>query len=288
MNPNQIEIWTTLRLINWGADYFKQKRIDSPRLTIELMLAHVLKLTRFELYLQFDRPLKDNELDELRGMVKRRVAHEPLQYILGESHFYRRVFEVAPGVLIPRPETELLVEEALRRQPHSLRCLDVGTGSGCIGITVALERPETEVIAIDVSAAALEVAARNAERLGARNITFRPVDIFDDAAVRELGSFDLVISNPPYIPSAEIPTLQAEVRDHEPVEALTDGGDGYRFYRRFAELAPRLLRDGSSFFLEIGFGQAGRLRDLFERSGLTVSILTDLDRIERILWAEKK
>ncbi|MEP7219946.1 MAG: protein-(glutamine-N5) methyltransferase, release factor-specific, partial [Bacteroidota bacterium] len=106
--------------------------------------------------------------------------------------------------------------------------------------------------------------------------------------VRELGSFDLVISNPPYIPAADVPTLQPEVRDHEPVEALTDGGDGYRFYRRFAELVPRLLRDESSFFLEIGYGQAGRLRDLFERSGLTVSILTDLDRIERILWAEKK
>jgi len=287
MNPKQMEIWTTMRLITWGADYFKQKGVDSPRLTMELMLSHVLKLTRFELYLQFDRPLTEPELAELRSMVKRRAMREPLQYILGEAHFYKRVFEVNPSVLIPRPETELLVEEALRRS-HSLRCLDVGTGSGCIGITMALERPETEVVAIDVSEEALEVARRNAERLGARNISFERADFFDDMAVRSLGSFDLVISNPPYISSAEIPGLEPEVRDHEPSVALTDGADGFRFYHRFLEFAPRLLRDGASLFLEIGYGQARQLTTLFRGAGFEVDILTDLDRVERILWARKK
>src|SRR5688572_4656855 len=121
------DIWTVMRMITWGSDYFAKKGVDSPRLTIELILAHVLSLTRFELYLQFDRPLNDVELDRLREMVRRRAAREPLQYILSEAHFHSHVFEVNPDVLIPRPETELLVEEALRRV-HALRCLDVGTG----------------------------------------------------------------------------------------------------------------------------------------------------------------
>jgi release factor glutamine methyltransferase len=276
-----------MRLVNWGADYFKGKGIDSPRLTMELLVAHVLKLNRIELYLQFDRPLTDVELTQLRGMVKRRAMREPLQYILGEAHFYKRTFEVTPSVLIPRPETELLVEEALRRV-HSLRCLDVGTGSGCIGVTIALERPETEVVAIDASAAALDVARRNAERLGARNISFHQADFFDDEAMRRLGSFDLVISNPPYISSSEIGGLEPEVRDHEPQMALTDGADGFRFYHRFIELAPHLLRDDASLFLEIGYGQAGRLATTFRQARFEVDVLTDLDRIERILWARKK
>jgi release factor glutamine methyltransferase len=283
---NQTEIWTVMRLVAWGADYFKKKGVDSPRLTMELMLSHVLELTRFDLYLQFDRPLTEEELLTLRGMVKRRAAREPLQYILGEAHFYRRVFKVTPDVLIPRPETELLVEEALRRV-QSIRCLDVGTGSGCIGITVVLERPETEVIAIDRSAPALALAQENAEKLGAKNISFQQVDIFDDAAVAALGSFDLLISNPPYISAADIAGLEPEVREHEPQFALTDAGDGYAFYRRFIELAPTLVREGASIFLEIGYGQGPTLRRMYSDAGFTVDILTDLDRNERILWAKR-
>ena len=284
---NQTEIWTVMRLITWGSDYFKKKGVDSPRLTMELMLSHVLSLTRFDLYLQFDRPLADEELATLRQMVKRRAAREPLQYILGEAHFYRRVFKVTPDVLIPRPETELLVEESLRRV-QSLRCLDVGTGSGCIGITVALERPETEVVAIDRSSAALDLARENAGKLGARNIEFHQVDIFDDEAVTALGSFDLLISNPPYIAAADMASLEPEVREHEPQFALTDDGDGYAFYRRFIDLAPTLIREGASLFLEIGYGQGPTLRRLFSDAGFSVDILTDLDRNERILWATKR
>lgn len=286
MNPNQTEIWTILRLIQWGTDFFRKRGVDSPRLTMELLLAHVLKLTRFDLYMQFERPLAEAELAQLRGMVKRRAIREPLQYILGEAHFHKHVFEVTPAVLIPRPETELLVDEALRRG-GSLRCLDVGTGSGCIGITIALERPETEVVAIDSSAAALDVARRNAERLGARNITFQQVDFFDDEQMYLLGSFDLVISNPPYIPVRDIPTLEPEVRDHEPRLALTDEADGLRFFHRFIELSPRLLREESSLFLEIGYGQGRMLADMFRKARFEVDLLTDLDRVERILWAQK-
>ncbi|HVZ38289.1 MAG TPA: peptide chain release factor N(5)-glutamine methyltransferase [Candidatus Kapabacteria bacterium] len=284
MTSVQTEIWTILRLITWGADYFKKKGVDSPRLTMELLLAHVLKLRRFDLYMQFDRPLSEAELEKLRALVKRRAAHEPLQYIIGETQFYRRMFKVNPSVLIPRPETEILVQESLRRV-HGIRCLDAGTGSGCIGITIALERPDTEVIAIDSSEEALELARSNAEELGARNITFRHADLFDDEAMRALGSFDVVVSNPPYIPPEEIATLEPEVRDHEPRMALTDENDGFDFYRRFIELAPRLLREGASMFFEIGFGQAERLGAMYRSAGFDVDLLTDLEKVQRILWA---
>lgn len=279
----QLEIWTVMRMITWGADYFKKKGVDSPRLTIELMLAHLLKLSRFELYMRFDRPLTETELAELRTMIKRRAAREPLQYILGEAHFYKRVFEVDPSVLVPRPETELLVEEVLRRS-QSLRLLDVGTGSGCIGITIALERPETEVVAIDTSSEALELARRNAEKLGARNVTFHHADFFDDAAMHTLGSFDLIVSNPPYIAVAEVETLEPEVREHEPHIALTDNGDGLSFYHRFVQLAPTLMREGGSIFLELGYGQAPIVEEMFRRARFTVDVLSDLDKVPRILW----
>lgn len=273
-------------MINWGSGYFARKGVDAPRLTIELILAHVLAVTRFDLYLQFDRPLTDGELDDLREKVRRRATREPLQYILGEAHFHGRLFEVNRAVLIPRPETELLVEEALRRA-HALRCLDVGTGSGCIGVTIALERPDTEVVAIDVSEEALDVARRNAERLGARNIAIERCDFLDESAVHALGSFDLVVSNPPYVAVAEIAGLEPEVRDHEPRGALTDHGDGYAFYRRFIEVAPTLLRSGGHLFLEIGFGQSAELERMYREAGFEVDILTDLDRIPRILWARR-
>lgn len=283
----QTELWTIMRLITWGADFFKKRNIASARLTMELLLAHVLKLNRFDLYLQFERPLSETELAKLREMVRRRANREPLQYITGEAPFYKRIFHVTPAVLIPRPETELLVEEALRRGA-SLRCLDIGTGSGCIGITVALERPETTVTAIDISPEALAIARQNAQQLGARNIDFHQIDLFDDERMRDLGSFDLIVANPPYIPTAEIGTLEPEVRDFEPHTALTDGDDGYRVHRRLAELFPLLCREGGNMFVELGYGQAATVRKLFERTPhRTITVLTDLDKIERILWVQK-
>lgn len=286
MNEYQTQIWTVLQMIEWGTGYFREKGVDSPRLTIELILAHALGLTRFDLYMQFDRPLVEEELAVLRGMVKRRAAREPLQYVLGESHFHGRVFKVRPGVLIPRPETELLVDETLRRT-RSLRCLDVGTGSGCVAITIALERPETEVVAIDVSEEALAIARENADLLKARHIEFRQLDFMDDAELKSLGSFDLIVSNPPYIPDTDISELETEVRDHEPLVALCDGSDGLQFYRRFVETAPQLLRKEGEFFLELGYGQAGPVRVMFEKAGFDVEIYRDLDRIERILRARR-
>ncbi|MCB0710702.1 MAG: peptide chain release factor N(5)-glutamine methyltransferase [Ignavibacteriae bacterium] len=287
MNPRQTEIWTVIRMVEWGASYFRQKRIDSPRLTIELMLAHVLGLKRFDLYMQFDRPLVETELEKLRGMVKRRAAYEPLQYILEEADFHGRTFKVRPGVLIPRPETELLVDEALRRT-RSLRCLDVGTGSGCIAVTVALERPETEVVAIDVSEEALQIAQENAQNLGAERVEFRQIDFLSDESLGSLGSFDLIISNPPYVSGGEISELQIEIRDHEPHIAVSDGADGLTFYRRFAAVGTSMLRRDGEIFLELGYGMADAVGKMFEQAGFHVDIYTDFDRIERILRARKQ
>lgn len=277
------DTWTVLRLISWGSEYFEAKGVDSPRLTIELLLAHVLGLKRFDLYMQFDRPLRTDELERLRAMVKRRASREPLQYIVGEAHFHRHTFTVNPSVLIPRPETELLVEEVLRRA-HALRCLDVGTGSGCIGITIALERPDTEVVAIDISEEALSVARANCERLGARNVSMIRCDFMSDD-VGSLGTFDLIVSNPPYVAARDLPGLEPEVRDHEPRLALTDDGDGLAFYRRILDVAPTLLRSGGNIFLEIGYGQSEALDALCRDAGFEVDVLTDLDRVPRILWA---
>ena len=278
----QTELWTVMRMIEWGSSYFREKRIDSPRLTIELMLTHILKCDRFKLYLNFEQPLRQEELDELRDMIKRRVAREPLQYILGEAGFYGRTFTVRPGVLIPRPETETLVDEALRRT-RPLRALDVGTGSGVIALTIALEKRGTEVIAIDRSKDAIEVARENMERLGAMGVDFQVIDFFDNEAMKELGTFDLVISNPPYIPGNEVAGLQQEVRDHEPHQAVSDGGNGLAFYERFAELAETLLRPEGEIFLELGYGQASAVRELFRKKGYRVEVYNDLDKVERVL-----
>ena len=287
MDSRQTEIWSVMRLIEWGTSYFRKKRVDSPRLTMELMLAHVLQLKRFDLYMQFDRPLIEDELTLLRGMIKRRAAGEPLQYILEETEFHGRIFKVRPGVLIPRPETELLVDEALRRT-RSIRCLDVGTGSGCIAVTVALEHPETEVVAIDLSEEAIAIARENAERLGAERIDFQQIDFFDDKGMSSIGSFDLIISNPPYVSQQEVGELQVEIREHEPMIAVTDGRDGLSFYRRFALLAPNLLRKEGEIFLELGYGMATNVQRIFEKEGFDVEIYTDFDRIKRILRARRE
>jgi release factor glutamine methyltransferase len=286
------KVWTILELINWGKTFFEEKNIDSPRLTIELMLAHMLKTQRIQLYTAFDRPLSQPELTTLRDMVRRRAKREPLQYILGEAHFYDIVLEVAPNVLIPRPETEQLVEYTLQRIQRDsalndapLRVLDIGTGSGCIVLALAksLEKSrngiETSLEAWDVSNAALALARKNAERLGIENINVVEGDILQSAPN---GRFDVIVSNPPYIPLVEMQELEPEVRDFEPHSALTDNARGLRFYERFAEIFPTLLAKHGFFAVEIGFGQAEEVRGIFERGGFDVEIHKDLAGIPRV------
>jgi release factor glutamine methyltransferase len=276
---------TVLEVIQRSTEYLAQKGVDSPRLQIELLLAHVLRLPRLNLYLNFDRVLAANELDTVRQMVKRRGQREPLQQIVGSTSFCGLELAITAAVLVPRPETELLAERAwnflLARQagarsqgaaegggqpstfsvqpstlnPQPSTVLDFGTGSGCLAIAVAAKCPGALVYAVDISPEALAVAATNAARHGmAERIRFLCGDGFSSvpAGVR----FDLIVANPPYIPSNQIASLQPEVRDFDPRLALDGGPDGLAVVRRLAADAPPFLRPGGRLMLEFGDGQA--------------------------------
>jgi len=283
------KIWTVLDIINWGKDFFAQKEIDSPRLTIELMLCEVLKVRRIDLYAQYDRPLKDAELKILREMTKRRAAREPLQYILGNTEFYGLPFEVKPGVLIPRPETEILVEavvsENKNKSEEVIKILDIGTGSGCIAIALASRFPHAEVTATDISEEALDIARQNAQLNNIQNVTFLKSDILKD--LPEGAPFDLIVSNPPYIPTEEMVELEPELLQHEPKEALTDNADGFTFYKRFASVFKMLLKSEGKFYCEIGHGQAERIEAGFKRGGYSVEIIADLEKIPRVVVGKR-
>ena len=276
-------IWTVLDLIKWGTDYFRERGIDSPRLTMELMLCAVLSTSRIKLYADFDRPLMADELAMLRSMVRRRAHHEPLQYILGEAHFYSLTFEVTPETLIPRPETELLVEQCIRfikESGSTQSCLDIGTGSGIIPITIAAHTPGSNWTCIDISKGALEVAQRNAERHGvADRCSFVRTDFLRDTIGE---SFDVITMNPPYIPAKEVADLQEEVRDYEPHSALTDDADGLTFYRHLAKQLPTLLNPGGAAFVELGWGRVDDVKGMFDAT-ITAKVIDDLSSIPRVL-----
>jgi release factor glutamine methyltransferase len=291
--------WTVIEMIQWGKQFFEEKNIDSPRLTMELLLAHVTGLSRVQLYTSFDKPLSGEELDALRPLVRRRAKFEPLQYILGTTDFYGLNLVVTPDVLIPRPETEVLVESviaALRAKcsgetgytDAGLRVLlDIGTGSGCIALALAKQYPALRVVGIDVSARAVATAQCNAERLGVHNVEFRTIDILTHEGVatlqKEYGRFDVLVSNPPYIAADEMPELQAEVGQYEPSIALTDGHDGLTFYRRFAAIFPALLQSNGLFAVEIGYAQESQVVKAFEEQGFSVSVVQDFAGIPRVV-----
>lgn len=279
------ERWTVLKLLRWTADYFAGRGIDSPRLDAELLLADTLGLDRVGLYLNFERPLEAAELAAYRERVRRRAAREPLAYILGRTEFWSLPFKVTPEVLIPRADTELLVEEALKRLSGAARVLDVGTGSGALAIALAHERPECAVTAIDVSAAALAVAAENARSNGvAERIGFMAADL----AMLPEGPFELIVSNPPYIPREDLAGLMPEVRDFEPRLALDGGIDGLTAYRAITGQTDAVLALGGWLLVEVGIGQAGEVQALFAAAGLTeLFIARDLSGIERVVGGRR-
>jgi len=236
------------------------------------------------------KPLAPDELRRFREMVTRRRAREPVAYLLGEREFYGRSFRVDKRVLVPRPDTETLVDVALRcteARSLSMRALDLCTGSGCVAITLARQRPTARVHGTDISEDALTVARDNALRLGAYNVSFARGDLFD-AVPRALAPFDVVTANPPYIASAEIETLDRDVKDHEPRLALDGGADGLAFVRRIVDGAPALLEAGGTLAVEVGAGEADATARLFEARGFArVTITRDYGRIERVvdgLW----
>ncbi len=282
---------TVLEAIQKSTDFLTKKNVEAPRLQTELLLAHLLKLPRMQLYLNFERALQPAEVDALREAIKRRSQREPLQHIVGSTSFCGYEMTVNPHVLIPRPETELLAEAGwtfLATRPAPAAALDFGTGSGCLAIALAAQCPTAELTAVDISAPALEVARANAVRHQvAERIEFRLGDGF--GALPAEATFDLVISNPPYIASAEIPTLEPEVRDFDPHGALDGGPDGLKFYELLAGQAGARLRAGGKLMVEFGEGQAPAIRELLEQAQWVVEgVREDYTQRARFLIASRQ
>jgi len=259
------ETWTLLKLLRWMTDYFAGKGIDNPRLDAELLLAHILKLDRVGLYLNYDRPLDAAELDTIRPLVKRRGQREPLQYLLGSTEFWSLQFKVTPAVLIPRADTEILVEEALARAGSSGKLLDVGTGSGIIAISLASELPNWQMTGLDISEAALEIAAENVEN---NQVAAQIQLVQGDLAELPPQQYDLIVSNPPYIAQQEWDELMSEVRCFEPQLALLAEHDGLECYRQLSGQAASRLQSKGWLLVEIGYEQADAVKALFLAAGL--------------------
>jgi release factor glutamine methyltransferase len=274
----------------WSADYLARKGVERARLDAEYLLAHVLGVGRLEMYMQHERPLEPAELDAFRPLLQRRAAREPLQYILGCQAFRDLDLEVGPGVLIPRPETEQLVEVVLgwarARAREGLTALDIGTGSGAIALALLTEGPFERVVATDPSPAALALAARNgADHAVGDRLELRSGRYYDPVAAGE--RFDVVVSNPPYVAEGQRTTLAPEIAEWEPAEALFAGPDGLDVLRRIVEGAPGVLRPGGLLALEVGDGQADTVAALVrDCSGCReVAVHRDLAGKERVVAA---
>jgi release factor glutamine methyltransferase len=262
---------------------FEFHGVSSPRLNAEVLLSHVLSVDKAYLYTHDERELSGDEEQRLENAVYDRVSGVPVQYIVGRQEFYGRYFAVNPTVLIPRPETELLVEQVIGFRPAAgSRIIDVGTGSGCIGITLALELPEIHVTLSDVSFEALQTARANAASLGA-NVGIVCMDLLDAVS----GPFDFIASNPPYVSRAETSRLQREVREHEPHVALFAEDDGLSAYRQIIPSAQRLLRPGGYLLMEIGFGLEDRVLSLFNESWERLPTGGDLQGIPRVVCGRR-
>ena len=278
-----MEQWTIGRLLTWMNGYLTDKGVDAPRLSAELLLSHVLGCKRIELYTNFDRVVEQAKLDELRGLVKRCAEHEPVAYLVGRCEFYSLEIRLNKACLIPRPETELLVERAidlLRARPQPAAVLDLCTGSGCIAAAIAKNVPECRVTATDVSDEALTAANENVQLhdLGER-VRLLCGDLFDPLiGGLDETSFDLVVSNPPYVTSAEMETLDRNVKDYEPVSALHGGVDGLDVYRRILERIEPFLKEDGVLMLEIGYRQGPAIRELLEATCLFAKITIEKDR----------
>lgn len=283
--PAQKQTWTILEVLRWTIGRFERHGIASARLDAELLATRAFGRTRVELYTHFDQPLGDPELAAYRDLVQRRMAGESVAYILGRKEFWSLDLQVDARVLVPRPDTETLVEQALEllkatpdkgRPP---RVADIGTGSGALALALKKERPGDEVFAVDVSPDALEVARGNATRLGL-DITFLQGDLVSTLA----GPFDLIASNPPYIPSQDIAGLSPEVR-REPILALDGGVDGLVLVRRLASDARKILAPGGALAMEIGAGQAVSVMEILRGEGYAnVGSRRDLAGIERVVF----
>jgi len=288
---------TVLELLNWATEFLKDHQVEEPRLNAELLLAHSLNLSREGLYVHLHDQIEEREKEVWEELIQRKISGEPLQYILGRQEFWSINFKVDPRVLIPRPETELLVEQSLsilsklylHRSPS---VLEIGTGSGAIAIALAKEIKKIFLVATDISRDALLLAKENAESAGIRHrIEFVQGDLFGPFRPSTgSGFFDLIVSNPPYIVRRKIRTLAKEVKDYEPTIALDGGEDGLAFYRRIVPEASGYLKEGGWLLLEVALGQALDVSEWIEREGHFVKpeCLPDLSGIGRVVKAKRK
>lgn len=286
MTP-EIKTWSILDLLKASERALREKGIDNPRLNAELLLADTLKTERINLYLDFEKPLKEQEVSAYRDKIKRRIKHEPFQYIRGYTEFFGMRFKVTPSVLIPRQETELLVEKSIEiiSLLDNPNVLEIGTGSGCIAVSVA-SKTTCHIDAIDISDGILSVAKENAERNGtSAAISFINKNIFKDFPGLE--GYDVIISNPPYIASDVIDSLDEELKEYEPIEALTDNADGLTFYRKIFELAEKTTRP-LTILMEIGDGKKEEVEKLVNDAGFSdYEFHKDLMNIYRLLQITK-
>ena len=318
--------WTIKRVLDWTSGYLERKGDEHPRLSAEWLLCHVTGLSRVELYVNFDRPLEPHELDAMHAAIERRAAGEPLQYVTGEMPFRHIVLRCEEGVLIPRPETEVLVDAALEgvdraraeRGPGAekdgekdaagaekdgaaddsagteppVRVLEVGTGTGCTALSIASERPGTLVTATDLSERAAALAERNRDALGLDDaVDIVRCDLASGVDAGLMGSFSVLVSNPPYIPTEVLRTeVPAEVADHEPALALDGGPDGLDVFRRLLELAPRALEPGGTLAVELFEDSLDQAADLARAQGgwATVEVREDLTHRPRVLVAVRE
>jgi len=298
------DVWTIKKVLDWTVEYFKKKGVERSRLNAEILLAYLLKKTRLDLYLQFDRPLSSSELTSFRNLILKRSRHTPLSYITGERNFMDFKFKISPDVYIPRPETEILVEEAIkviknlelkadkdRILPEGIIVIDLGTGCGNIAISLARELKNGKVYAVDISSSALSIAIQNAKLYNTEGkIEFLLGSLFAPLEEMDLGGkVNLIVSNPPYVAAKEMDNLPLEVKK-EPRIALEGGENSLDFYERIAQKSPQFLSKGGVLALEIGYNQAKGVKELLSARKVfhSVQIIPDYEGKQRIILAVRK
>ena len=297
-HPHKLEACKTIReALLWASSFLEQAQTKDPRFEAELLLRHCLQMERTAFLASMPDPIGQDTLEKLRELLNRRAAHEPIQYMLGEQGFYGRDFLVAPGVLIPRPETEILIEhillhaDRLWEKDARLAAVDLGTGSGAITLTLACERRHWQVSTVDISPDALAIARKNAKRFGVEGSVHFIQGNLTEPLMEKGERFDILVSNPPYIPSTDVDELEQEVQGYEPRLALDGGKDGLDFYRRICEALPVLLKETALVGFEVGIHQAHDVKQLMAASGVIdqVEIIPDLAGIDRVVigWKTK-
>lgn len=285
-------VWTIIKILDWTKQYFADRGVENPRLDAEVLLCAVLQCERIKLYMDFERPLTGAELSQYKNYVARRGQHEPLAYILGEKEFMRNSFKVTPATLVPRPETELLVESLIKaarglKADGDVKILDIGTGSGAIIVSLLDYLSNAKGVGVDISVDALIVAEENSRRIGVRERAgFMQSDLFSRIPADK--KFDIIVSNPPYIPAADIAGLAKDVQK-EPLGALDGGADGLDFYRRIISEAMDHMTDEGILAFEVGINQAQVVAELCRKAGFkATAIRKDYADIERMVFAVKE